>query len=44
MKTRFLGIDGLRGIIKKNGWKINSMSEGNPRDVIFSLKKVNVKL
>ena len=36
---RLLGINGLKSIIKDNKWKIGSIIEGNPRYLIFSLKK-----
>jgi hypothetical protein len=39
IKPRFLGIDGLRNIIEKNKLKLNSVMEGNPRYLIFSLRK-----
>lgn len=39
IKPRFLGIDGLKNIIEKNKWKLDSIIEGNPRYVIFVLKK-----
>lgn len=39
IKPRFLGIDGLRNIIEKNKWKVKTVTEGNPRYLIFSLQK-----
>ena len=39
IKPRFLGIEGLRNIIEKNKWKIKTVTEGNPRYLIFSLQK-----
>ena len=38
IKPRFLGIEGLTNIIDRN-WKIDYLSEGNPRYLIFRLKK-----
>jgi AAA+ ATPase superfamily predicted ATPase len=43
IKPRFLGVDGLRSIIEKNKWKINNVSEGNPRYIIFALQKEMIK-
>ena len=43
IKPRFLGIEGLKSIIKKNKWKLDSMTEGNPRYLIFALKKESLK-
>jgi hypothetical protein len=40
IKPRFLGINGLKSIIEHNKWKVNSIIEGNPRYLIFALKKV----
>jgi hypothetical protein len=39
IKPRFLGIEGLKSIISKNKWKLDSLTEGNPRYLIFALKK-----
>jgi hypothetical protein len=39
IKPGFLGINGLKRIIGINKWKINSIIEGNPRYLMFSLKK-----
>jgi hypothetical protein len=39
IKPRLLGINGLKNIIENNSWKIESIIEGNPRYLIFSLKK-----
>jgi hypothetical protein len=39
IKPRFLGVDGLKSIIEKNKWDLESIIEGNPRYVIFNLKK-----
>jgi hypothetical protein len=43
IKPRFLGVDGLTNIIEKNKWKINTVLQGNPRYVIFSLQKEILK-
>jgi len=43
IKPRFLGIDGLKSIIEKNKWKLDGIIEGNPRYLIFLLKKEIVK-
>ncbi|MCX6233457.1 MAG: hypothetical protein NT175_01855 [Bacteroidetes bacterium] len=40
IKARLLGIDGLNHNLEKTRWRIDSLSEGNPRYVIFSLKKI----
>ncbi len=40
IKPRFLGIDGLERVIETNKWKIDSITEGNPRYLIFALKKI----
>ena len=40
IKPGLLGINGLRSIIDNNEWRINSILEGNPRYLIFALKKV----
>ncbi len=39
IKPRFLGINGLKSIIEKNKWELNTVIEGNPRYLVFSLKK-----
>jgi hypothetical protein len=39
IKPRFLGINGLKGITERNKWKIENIIEGNPRYLIFSLKR-----
>ncbi len=39
IKPRLLGIDGLKNITSKNKLKIGSVIEGNPRYLVFSLKK-----
>ena len=39
IKPRFLGIKGLKSIIEPNQWKLDSIKEGNPRYLVFSLKK-----
>ena len=44
IKPRLLGINGLRNIIEKNGWMLNSTIEGNPRYLVFSLKKDVINL
>jgi len=41
LKPRLLGINGLRNIVKNNRWKILSITEGNPRYLVFTLKPVN---
>ncbi len=41
IKPRFLGLEGLKNIIEKNRWKIDSLIEGNPRYLIFALKKIS---
>lgn len=41
-KPRLLGINGLKRIIENNNWKIGSIKEGNPRYLVFSLKKGNL--
>ena len=39
IKPRFLGINGLKSITGSDKWKINNIIEGNPRYLIFSLKR-----
>jgi hypothetical protein len=39
IKPRFLGIEGLRNIIENNKLNIDSVIEGNPRYLIFALRK-----
>lgn len=39
IKPRFLGFNGLKRIISVNSWEIDSTIEGNPRYLVFSLKK-----
>jgi hypothetical protein len=39
IKPRFLGVEGLKSILNKNIWKLDSLIEGNPRYLIFTLKK-----
>jgi hypothetical protein len=39
IKPRLLGINGLKNIVENNKWKIGSTTEGNPRYLIFALKK-----
>jgi hypothetical protein len=39
LKPRLLGINGLNYIIEENRWKIGSITEGNPRYLIFTLMK-----
>ena len=39
IKPRFLGVNGLKKIIENNKWKLNKTIEGNPRYLVFSLKK-----
>jgi hypothetical protein len=40
IKPRFLGLDGFKSIIEKNKWIFERVIEGNPRYVVFGLKKV----
>jgi hypothetical protein len=39
IKPRFLGLNGLKSITGSDKWKINNIIEGNPRYLIFSLKR-----
>jgi hypothetical protein len=39
IKPRFLGIEGLRRIAEHYHWKIVNTKEGNPRYLVFTLKK-----
>jgi hypothetical protein len=39
IKPRLLGINGLKSIAESNKWNIGSIIEGNPRYLIFSLRK-----
>jgi hypothetical protein len=39
IKPRLLGINGLKAIIEKTRWNLDSVAEGNPRYLIFSLEK-----
>jgi hypothetical protein len=39
IKPRFLGIEGLKRLSKPVGWKVESIKEGNPRYLVFSLNK-----
>ena len=39
IKPRLLGINGLKNITGNNRWKIESIIEGNPRYLIFALRK-----
>jgi hypothetical protein len=39
IKPRLLGIEGLKRIVEHNKWKIKNIIEGNPRYLIFALKK-----
>jgi len=39
IKPRLLGMDGLKGIIEHIKWNLDCIIEGNPRYLIFSLKK-----
>jgi hypothetical protein len=43
IKPRFLGLEGLKSIINKNKWKLDSLIKGNPRYLIFALKKESLK-
>jgi len=42
IKARLLGLDGLKNILEKTKWIIDSVMEDNPRYVVFSLKKILV--
>jgi hypothetical protein len=37
--TRFIGIEGLRRILEGTDWRIGRTIEGNPVDIIFSLRR-----
>jgi len=39
IKPRFLGIGGLKNVIKKSKWNLSKIIEGNPRYLIFKLEK-----
>jgi hypothetical protein len=39
-KPRLLGIEGLKRMTEHKNWKIGNIIEGNPRYLIFTLKKV----
>lgn len=39
IKPRLLGINGLKSITESNKWVIGSITEGNPRYLVFSLRK-----
>jgi len=39
IKPRFLGIEGLKRIAELNHWKITDTRPGNPRYMVFTLKK-----
>jgi hypothetical protein len=39
IKPRLLGINGLKSIAESNKWNIGSIIEGNPRYLVFSLRK-----
>ena len=39
IKPRLLGLNGLKSIIEHNKWNLDRTIEGNPRYLIFSLKK-----
>lgn len=39
IKPRFLGLTGLKSIIENHNWKLGRIIEGNPRYLIFSLRK-----
>jgi hypothetical protein len=39
IKARMLGIDGLKNILASTRWKLERTIEGNPRYVIFALRK-----
>jgi hypothetical protein len=39
IKPRLIGINGLGKILEKNRWMIRSLIEGNPRYLVFTLKK-----
>lgn len=40
IKARLLGIDGLKKILEKTKWSIESVLENNPRYLTFTLKKI----
>ena len=40
IKPRLLGMNGLKDIIEHTKWNLDSIIEGNPRYLIFSLKKI----
>jgi hypothetical protein len=39
IKLRLLGIEGLKSIIEKSKWKLDNVTENNPRYLVFVLKK-----
>jgi hypothetical protein len=39
-RPRLLGIEGLKSLTEHKNWKIENITEGNPRYLIFTLKKV----
>jgi hypothetical protein len=39
IKPKFLGLEGLKSILEKKRWKLDSTTESNPRYLIFVLKK-----
>jgi hypothetical protein len=39
IKPRFLGLKGLKGITGSDKWGIDNIIEGNPRYLVFSLKR-----
>ena len=43
MSMRFLGTEGLKNILEKTNWKLDSIQEENPIYVIFTLKKDKIE-
>ena len=39
IKPRFLGLKGLKSIIEPDQWKLDNIKEGNPRYLVFTIKK-----
>jgi hypothetical protein len=39
VKARMLGIDGLKDLLASTAWRLDRLIEGNPRYVIFALRK-----
>jgi hypothetical protein len=38
-KPRLLGIEGLKSLTAHKNWKIENLTVGNPRYLVFTLKK-----